>query len=82
MKTNELKKGMRVKLCNGWYGTMMDNLKGNTRMVDVEGTVRETGSVYAHDIMFYVAAENEHVPVEHTAKQLECKKLNEAFFGR
>ncbi len=50
MKTNEIKKGMVVKLRNGWYGIMADNMKGNTRMVDVDGMFREIGSVYSHDI--------------------------------
>jgi hypothetical protein len=50
MKTNEIKKGMRVRLRNGWYGTMMDNMRGNTRMVEVEGYETEIGSVYSHDI--------------------------------
>lgn len=36
----------------GWYGTIMDNAKGNMRMVDVEGLYRETGSVYSHDILY------------------------------
>ena len=50
MLVNDVKKGMRVQLRNGWYGTMADNAKGNVRMVDVEGLYREIGSVYAHDI--------------------------------
>ena len=32
MFTNDIKKGMRVQLNNGWYGTMYDNRKGNTRI--------------------------------------------------
>ena len=51
MKTNDIKKGMVVKLRNGWYGIMADNMKGTTRMVDVDGLYREIGSVYAHDIV-------------------------------
>lgn len=50
MLVNDIKKGMRVQLRNGWFGTMADNAKGNIRMVDVEGVVREIGSVYSHDI--------------------------------
>ena len=50
MLANDIKKGMRVKLRNGWYGTMADNGKGSTRMVTVEGIYTETGSVYTHDI--------------------------------
>ena len=50
MKTNDIKKGMAVRLNNGWYGIMADNMRGNTRMVDVDGMFREMGSVYSHDI--------------------------------
>ena len=51
MKTNDIKKGMVVELRNGWFGIMADNMKGNTRMVDVDGLYREIGSVYSHDII-------------------------------
>jgi|TARA_R110000824_G_scaffold25845_1_gene89669 hypothetical protein len=51
MKTNDIKKGMVVELRNGWFGIMADNMKGNTRMVDVVGLYREIGSVYSHDII-------------------------------
>jgi hypothetical protein len=51
MKTNEIKKGMVVELRNGWFGVMADNMRGNTRMVDVDGLYREIGSVYSHDIV-------------------------------
>ncbi len=51
MKTNDLKKGDRVQLRNGWYATIADNAKGNTRIATVEGHVTETGSVYSHDIV-------------------------------
>ena len=51
MKTNDIKKGMVVELNNGWFGIMADNMKGNTRMVDVDGMYREICSVYSHDII-------------------------------
>ena len=51
MTTNEIKKGMRFKLANGWWATMMDNKRGNIRMAEVEGLYKEVGSVYAHDII-------------------------------
>lgn len=50
MLANDIKKGMRVKLKNGWYGTMYDNKKGNIRMCEVEGIETEIGSVYTHEI--------------------------------
>ena len=52
--TNDLKKGTRIRLRNGWEAVLCDNLKGNTRMATVEGNVTETGSVYAHDIVGYL----------------------------
>lgn len=72
VKTNDLKKGARIQLSNGWYATIQDNRKGDTRIATVEGFVTETGSVYAHDI---VQAEmgGTWVPVQHTAKQVELK---------
>lgn len=50
MLANELRKGTRVVLRNGWHATMADNARGNIRMATVEGVYTETGSVYAHDI--------------------------------
>lgn len=48
--SNDLKKGDVVKLKNGWYAVIADNMKGNTRMATVHGYSTETGSVYSHDI--------------------------------
>lgn len=74
MKTNELKKGDRVRLRNGWYATIADNkitddvvfisdfcidMKGNTLMATVEGHFTEMGSVYAHDIVLYFPVNGE-----------------------
>jgi hypothetical protein len=79
MKTNDLKKGIRVQLRNGWMGTMADNARGNTRMVDVEGICREIGSVYSHDIV-RAKAPAESSPagiwqdVEHTPAQLKIRE--------
>jgi hypothetical protein len=69
MKTNDIKRGMRVRLrWSGWEGTMSDNAKGNTRIVLVEGMYTELGSVYAHDIVA-VQVEDKWVKVEHTDSQ-------------
>ena len=78
MKTNDLKKSDRVKLRCGWEGTMMDNRKGNTREVDVEGDYREIGSVYAHDITHVQVDTStglEWLKLEHTNAQLDLMKL-------
>ena len=76
MKTNELKKGTRIVMRNGWEGTLMDNLKGNTRMAEIEGYCTEIGSVYAHDIMRHRDETGTWFDVEHTDKQMKCKQLN------
>ena len=80
MKTSEIKKGMRIRLDNGWYGTMMDNMRGTTRMVEVEGYYTEIGSVYSYDI---VSVERDTVweTVVHTEKELKVKAMNKALFG-
>lgn len=74
VKTNDLKKGTRVKLANGWYATLMDNARGNARMATVEGYYTETGSVYAHDIVeAYIG--DDWVRVSHTPKQEQVRNM-------
>ena len=58
MKTNDIKKGMKIRVTNlgtPVSGVMMDNLKGNTRLVEVKGSeigmFDEMGSVYVSDII-------------------------------
>ena len=80
MTTNEIKKGMKIKsvqLGVPVTGIMLDNKKGNTRLVDVKGSevgfFDEPGSVYSHDIIL-VLVDNCWVEVTHTEKQLKLKK--------
>ena len=80
MKTNDIKKGTRFRLRNGWLATMADNRKGNIRLAEVEGDFTETGSVYAHDIVSVLIGNNWQ-PVEHTGQQAKCRDLNSALFG-
>lgn len=80
MTTNEIKKGMRFLLKNGWYATMADNRKGNIRMATVEGDYTETGSVYAHDIVSVLIGEAWQ-PVTITGQQAKVRDLNVALFG-
>ncbi len=74
MRTNDLKKGDRVQLTNGWYATVEDNMRGNTRLCTVEGFVTEMGSVYAWDIDTIVHKADGTVPddvhIELTDRQL------------
>jgi len=81
MKTNDLKKGARVQLRNGWFGTVADNAKGNIRMVTVEGDFTETGSVYSHDIFRACPQGGAWELVEHTPAQLKLREQVERVFG-
>ena len=79
MTTNEIKKGMKVKsgqLGSLVTGTMLDNKKGNIRLLNVKGSevglFDEMGSVYSHEIML-VEVDGEWKKVEHTESQLKLK---------
>ena len=80
MTTNEIKKGMKIKsvqLGVPVTGIMMDNLKGNTRMIKTNGSevgmFDSTGSVYAYDIIL-VEVDGVWLNIEHTEKQLKLKQ--------
>ena len=75
MRMDDIKKGRRVQLRNGWEGTMVDSRKGDTRRVEVEGDYREIGSVYAHDIACVMDATGDWVLVKHTPEQLRMRQL-------
>ena len=66
--TNDLKKGDRVKLRNGWEAIIQDNKRGNYRYAEVFGTWPETSEIYAHDIVG-VKLDNIWYPIQHTLKQ-------------
>ena len=80
MKTNEIKKGMKIKtvqLGTPVSGIMMDSRNGDIRMIETKGSeiglFDEIGSVYSHDI---IKAEvgDKWFNVEHTNKQLKLKE--------
>lgn len=73
MKTNDIKKGMRIQLVNGWEADMVDNMKGNTRLAKVYGFETEIGSVYAHDIAL-VKVDGQWQKVEYTPAQDKLRK--------
>ena len=81
MKTNELKKGTRIQLRNGWKATLLDNLKGNTRCAMVEGDYTEAGSIYSHDIVARQDNGSWIHDIEYTDSQLNCRKMNVQLFG-
>lgn len=80
MKTNDLKRGSRVMLANGWAADIMDNMKGNTRLAKVYGFETEIGSVYSHDIVSVMIG-GEPFPIEHTKEQLKLKDQIERIFN-
>ena len=76
MKTNDIKKGTEIKtkqLGVPVSGVMMDNLKGNTRLIKTNGSevglFDEVGSVYSTDIIMAENSEGVWEDVEHTDKQ-------------
>lgn len=78
VKTNDLKKGDRVLLSNGWYATIQDNRKGDVRIATVEGLHTETGSIYAHDIVEANIADS-WVSITHTPKQEQMRERVKTF---
>jgi hypothetical protein len=80
MKTNDLKRGARVMLANGWEADIMDNMKGNTRMARVYGFETEIGSVYSHDIVAVRIAEEWH-EIEHTKDQDKLRSQLDKLFS-
>ena len=85
--TNDIKKGMTIKsvqLGTPVSGEMMDNMKGNTRLINTKGSevgmFDETGSVYSYDII-EVKVGDTFFPVTHTEKQLQHKSHVNAMFG-
>ncbi len=79
MKTNDIKKGTRFRLANGWYATMADNMRGNSRLAEVEGIYTEIGSVYAHDIVLAEGWGGVFQESEHTPAQVKLRAIVEAF---
>ena len=86
MKTNDIKKGTNIRtkqLGVSVSGIMMDNLKGNTRLIKTFGSevgmFDEVGSVYATDIISAKDSDGNWVEVEHTDKQLNAKNMRGMF---
>ena len=84
MKTNDIKKGTNIRtkqLGVSVNGIMMDNLKGNTRLMKTFGSeiglFDEIGSVYSTDIIMAENSDGIWEDVEHTDKQ-----VNDADFRR
>ncbi len=84
MKTNELKKGTRILLRNGWEADLIDNKKGTIRDATVYGDYTESGSIYAHDIVAYEVKDGPvalmlcgrkfATDIEYTPAQIQCRE--------
>jgi hypothetical protein len=71
MKTNEMKKGTRVKLRNGWEAELMDNNRGMSRLAKVYGDYTEIGSVYTHNIVAFKQGDEWSSDIQLTKRQKE-----------
>ena len=80
VKSNDIKKGARIQLKNGWYGTIADNARGNTRMAEIEGYYTEIGSIYATDIA-KAMVNGVWVSIEYTPAQIKLEKQMSAIFS-
>lgn len=74
VKSNELNKGDRVKLANGWEARLEDNQRrSSTRLATVYGLETEMGSVYTHDIVARLNPDGTSEPVEHSEAQTQLR---------
>jgi hypothetical protein len=62
MLTKELKKGMVVRLRNGWLAKCLSDLRTYTPVCEVVGFETESGSVYAHDMMQVYVSDKTGLP--------------------
>lgn len=78
MKTNELKKGDIVAISGGYKAEIMDNKKGNIRMVKTFAPLHEEmGSIYAWEISWILSNKNGEVlneKIELTPAQEKARK--------
>ena len=68
IRTNQLKKGARVRMRNGCEAIVVKECDGNTLIAKVFGAFTETGSIYAHNIVA-TDVDGKWVEVEITEEQ-------------
>lgn len=73
IRTDQLKKGARVRMRNGCEAVIVKECDGNTLIAKVFGAFTETGSVYAHNI---IAAEIDGLWIE-----VEMTEEQSQFYG-
>ena len=81
IKTNDIKKGDVFLQTNGWYGEMVDNMRGNIRVANIHGIYTEMGSIYVWDISL-VVKDGKRYDIELTDKQKKDKGRVDTMFGR
>ena len=58
-----------------WEAIVMDNKKGNTRLLEVHGWENDLGSVYSHQIIgWFDESQGTWQPIQHTPAQLKLKE--------
>jgi len=80
IKTNDIKKGDVFLQTNGWYGEMVDNMRGNIRVANIHGIYTEMGSIYVWDISL-VVKNGKQYGIELTTKQRKDKSRVNIMFG-
>lgn len=85
MKTNELKKGDIVSISGGYKAEIMDNKRGNIRMIKTFPPLyEEIGSIYAWEISYILSNKNGEIlneKIELTPAQEKAKKKTNNFLG-
>jgi len=85
MKTNELKKGDIVAISGGYKAEIMDNKKGNIRLIKTFPPLyEEIGSIYAWEISWILSNKNGEIlneKIELTPAQEKAKKKTNSFLG-
>lgn len=79
--TDQLKKGTRIRLRNGWEAIVVGECNGNSLNAKVYGDFAETGSVYVHNIET-AEVNGEWVDVELNEEQAQFQKEVMPFFDR
>lgn len=81
MLTNNLHKGDRVILENGFEAKILDNRKGITRLCEVHGIHTEIGSVYSYNMTHYFDNETEQwQQIELTDHQRRIKTTHKELY--
>jgi len=81
LRTDQLRKGMRIKLRNGWEALVVEECKENILEAKVFGDFTETGSIYAHDVVA-VQIDGSWVEVKMTEAQRRFHGELSRFYGR